>query len=306
MVREIKILHPTVEIPDNPSDCSLVVALPLDQQEFLQQLAAGPEGNFTKTFRESGRSKLSDQGVYFAYQKFAELAKDVIRDVSNLGVTVLRTARLADLASAVANFRVTTLFAHSRDARFLVSDLVDAPRIARELGRLDSPIRKVANNFSKMNGRTEELPKTTEEIVSYLNKLLERAATPEGGASPRIGATTREQLGWSVRRRCIEDSLPGAFQGGVSIEFSDGFRTLGSILELIPDSFSGKLDLTSCNSTVFAEEVRRKCRECLLMANEESASVDFRFAIYRQVIRRLAHRAQPYEDAMFALRKELL
>lgn len=308
MAQEIKILNPTVETPDSPSDCCLVVALPLEQEEFLRQLNDGPEGNFTKSFREFGRSKLSSQGVYFAYERFADLAKDVIRNVSNLGVTVVRSARLSDFASAVADFRVTTLFAHSRDARFLASDIVDAPLLAQELTRPDSAVRKVADDLSKINGRTEQFPKTSQnaEMVLYLNQLIAPAGSAAGAASPRIGATTREQLGWCTRRRLIDDSLPGAFQGGASIEFSDGFQTLESILAVIPGIFSGKLDLTSCNSTVFAEEVRRKCRECLLMTNEESASLDFRLAIYRQVIRRLSRRPQPYEDALFVLRKELL
>jgi hypothetical protein len=117
---------------------------------------------------------------------------------------------------------------------------------------------------------------------------------------------TRKHLNWSRRRKALQDSLPQGFRGGNAIEFSEGFVSANEVLNAIPASFDGKLDLTSCNSTFFAEDVRRKCKSVLVIANEDSTSLDLRLAIYRQVIRRLSRRSEPYESALYRIRKGLL
>jgi hypothetical protein len=306
MVRGIEILNPAAEIPDGPSDCQLLVALPLDREDFLRQLREGPEGNFANAFRVSGRSKLADQAVYLVYGKYAELAKDVIADVRRRGVSVIENARLSDFVAATRTSRVTTLVAHSRDARFEESDIAEPELILAELRKPGSALRKAVKDPGREPEEEPGLMATRKEVANCLNRVLEGATPAPDPDHTRIGMLTRQHLGWSHKRKALEDALPKAFRGGAGIEFSEGFVKLAAILDAIPEHFSGKLDLTSCNSTVFAEDVRRKCKSCLLMANEQATSVDLRFAIYRQVIRRLCRKAQTYEDALFTVRKELL
>ena len=44
------------------------------------------------------------------------------------------------------------------------------------------------------------------------------------------------------------------------MEFADGLAPIERVVSSIPEAFDGVLDLTVCNSTVLAEEVRRRCR----------------------------------------------
>jgi|HubBroStandDraft_2_1064218.scaffolds.fasta_scaffold03542_7 hypothetical protein len=306
MAPKIEILSETIEAPDKPSDCALVVALPLEQHRFLRQLEEGPDENFARSFRGSEQSKLTDQAVYRVYEKFAILAIDVIQNAEKMGVTVVRNGSLGDFASMLRTHRVTTIVAHSRDAHFCESDIVDPELVLDELFRSDSAINRM---IQQLGGSTSVEPKLRRisnkgEIVTYLNKIVDDVR--ETKEENRVGETTRRQCIWSRRRLALHGSLPKGFRGGNAIEFSDGFVSLHRILETIPATFAGKLDLTSCNSTVFAEDVRRKCKSVLVMANEESTSLDLRLAIYRQVIRRLSQRSEPYEDALHRVRKELL
>lgn len=303
MARAIEILNPAVETPDSPSDCQLLVGLPLEREDFLKRLREGPKGNFANCFRNDGRSRLIDDAVYLIYEKYAKLGHNVIEEVAAFGVGVVCNARLSDLALSVARFRVTTLFAHSRDARFQESDIVDRELTLDALANPGSQICKLIRDFRPGGHAPPGSSADRKKIIAYLNEALDGPALE---ADDRLGQTTRRHLRWLERRSLFEAALPEGFQGGEAIEFFDGFVSLASVLDAMPSPYAGKIDLTSCHSTVLAEGLRRKCKSCLLMVNEQATSLDLRFAIYRQVIRRLRRKPQPYEDALFFVRKELL
>jgi len=303
MARVIEIRNPVAETPDSPSDCQLLIALPLDREDFCDRLRKGPHGNFANSFRDDGRSSLPDQGVYLIYERYVQLADRIVEEVAESGVAVVHKARLSDLALSVTRHRVTTLVAHSRDARFQESDIADRELLLDALTNPGSQLSKVIEESRPSGHPAPPRSADRREIAAYLNDALDGQA-PE--ADEGLGKMTRRHLGWSERRSRFEAALPEGFQGGGAIEFFDGFASLQSVLNGIPTSFAGKLDLTSCHSTVLAEGIRRKCKSCLLMANEQATSVDLRFAIYRQVIHRLRRKAQPYEDALYTVRRELL
>jgi hypothetical protein len=303
MAPVIEILNESIGPPDSPSDCALAIALPLEREAFQRQLEEGPDGNFARSVRGPERLRLTNQAVYVMYEKYAMLANRVIQDAESLGVTVATNARLSHLATMLRTHRVTTIIAHSRDAHFSESDITAPTLIAAELRRDSSAIRRTINELS--GPEPDNLGEGKTGLVEYLNRIVD-GIHEDGSAEGRAGQLTRTHLTWSRRRTALQHSLPTAFEGGNAIEFSDGFVPIGTIVDTIPPTFQGKLDLTSCNSTVFAEAVRKKCKSVLVIANEDSTSLDLRLAIYRQVIRRLSRRSEPYEDALYQVRKELL
>jgi len=241
------------------------------------------------------------------FQKYALLANRVIQDAVSLGVKVATNAQLSDFATMLRTHRVTTIIAHSRDAHFYESDIIDPALLETELGCNSSAIRRTINELSGPKPANPGKSKT--RLVEYLNRIVDgihEESLQNGSAARRAGQLTRRHLMWSRRRAALQHSLPNAFEGGNAIEFSGGFVPIGTILDTIPSTFQGKLDLTSCNSTVFAEDVRKKCRSVLVIANEDATSLDLRLAIYRQVIRRLSRRSEPFEDALYRIRKELI
>jgi hypothetical protein len=49
--------------------------------------------------------------------------------------------------------------------------------------------------------------------------------------------------------------------------------------------------------------VRRKCRKSLVLTSADMTSMDFRFAVYHQVIEILARSPRPFEDVVIDVRK---
>lgn len=89
------------------------------------------------------------------------------------------------------------------------------------------------------------------------------------------------------------------------MEFDDGFCGVQEIASAWPIDYDGVLDLTICNSTLLAELIRRRCPHGLVLANEELTYPEFRLPLYNAVVRLLCRRPQPYEDAVFEIRKYL-
>lgn len=291
---------------DRPADCSVLVALPLSNEQFLENLRSAVEGNFAKAFRANGRQTLPETTVAQLYETIADFARDVLQEVSGRGVNVVPNGSMKQLGDLLLSHRVVTLFAHSRDAHFLESDIRSPGVVFNALEQLDSEFYKAVAQM-RIGCPTQVIPQrgaSTAEIVSFLNGLLE-APKPSASDTPtrRLGDITRSQLQWRERRKQLEFALPDAFCGGAGLEFQGSFQTLDCILQNLPSEYDGTLDFTSCNSTVFAEDVRRRYGKSLVMSNELPASFEYRLAVYRQVIRNLSRARTSYEEAVFWIRK---
>jgi len=100
-----------------------------------------------------------------------------------------------------------------------------------------------------------------------------------------------------VRANEIEDPA--------GVEFVDGVAGVETIVAAIPVAFSGVLDLTVCNSTLLAEEVRRRRRFGLVIANAFPATLDARMDLYDAAIQLVQHEGVSYQDAVFMVRSTL-
>jgi hypothetical protein len=172
---------------------------------------------------------------------------------------------------------------------------VDAARIRAHLGN-------TVTAEDSGNGEDER-----ERLCSALNSLLDEGRTSAGADSPMgHGGLSALQFRWYERRAIVEASMPGAFRGGAAVEFAGGFRTIEEIAGAISPSYAGTLDLTICQSVLLGETIRRKCGKCLVLTSAETTSMDFRFAVYHQVIEILARSSRPFEDVVIDVRKTLV
>jgi hypothetical protein len=89
------------------------------------------------------------------------------------------------------------------------------------------------------------------------------------------------------------------------VEFVDGIVDVERIVAAIPAAFSGVLDLTGCNSTLLAEEVRRRRRFGLVIANAFPATLETRMDLYEAAMRIVEHEGVSYQDAVFMVRSTL-
>ncbi len=94
-----------------PTECALLVAVPLHRSEFLADLAAGTD--FLTHFVAAQRSRDLDV-LWATYDASAGIAAASAERAKRRGVTVVRRAALADFARCLTEFQVVTLVAHWR------------------------------------------------------------------------------------------------------------------------------------------------------------------------------------------------
>ena len=145
------------------------------------------------------------------------------------------------------------------------------------------------------------------ELARGLNAVLKASDRRFDNVLPgSAGESAAKQRKWYVRRREVEQQLGPAVTGGAAIEFTCGLCPIPDILAGVSPEFAGVLDLTVCQSVLFAEEVRAKCRHCLVLSSANLTSLDFRLALYAQTIEVLARDPQPFEDAVTKIRRSLI
>jgi hypothetical protein len=286
----------------SPSDCGLAVSIPLDRETFAKKLERAEEGNFVQAFRAE-RSALSVDGLWLLYQPYADLASEIANRVRALGVSVVLDVSLDRFASLLRSHAVVALVAQWRSALFRTGDIQNAHAIFDRLSDPTSRLKVSIQQFASDTRNPESA--ASEKLVEYLNQSLLCGLQVPGakGKEPRLGEITRFQYEIFRRRQLLPtDPL---FRGGAGAEFEEGFRSVNEILSCFPPEFSGLVDLTVCNSVLLAESIRRAYPDCLVLANEDLAYLDFRLATYAQVIRSLSYQPEAYEDVVYRIRKQL-
>jgi hypothetical protein len=90
------------------------------------------------------------------------------------------------------------------------------------------------------------------------------------------------------------------------VEFGDGNYKIVDLIDAIPESYNGVVDFTVCRSLAFLPVIKTARPQCTVVAVKDPARVDYRFAIYRQVIRLLSAGTFTYPEAVTALHRAVL
>lgn len=260
----------------------------------MADLAAGTD--FLEHFTMQQRTRDVDV-LWSLYEAGTTAAVATIARAKRRGVTVCKRSALADFARCLEQYSVVTLVAHWRTARFRTSEILDPSAVHRLL--LDG----------KVNGDGAAVV-TAEQAGLALNQRLDAAQKPRAPVpiddSAGGAAETRYQYGLWLARRNLEPRLGQAVRtGGPAVEFADGLRVVDRVVSTVPEGFAGVLDLTVCNSTLLAEEIRRRCRRGLIIANAFPATLDTRMEFYDAAMGLVQRRGVSYQDAVFIVRRNL-
>ena len=90
------------------------------------------------------------------------------------------------------------------------------------------------------------------------------------------------------------------------IEFADGLQNIKAFITSIPEHYYGVLDLTICYSLNAAPGIKQRSPLCTVIVNKKPARLDYRLAIYRQVLRLLATRRYSYVKALATVQLAVL
>jgi len=283
----IEITNAIPESAVSPRDCALLNAAPLDRESFLADL--NNSGKELARHVASELGNLPEDASWRLYEPHAQLGLEVCERAGKMDATVIQTATLADFHRVALIMPVTALFAHWRGARFKADDIVD-PAAAIEYLRL----------------RGHAGLGTNQSLADALNSVIDEIRNDEEIVDgTRGGAVASEYSDLEARLR-LDRELGGAVRGGAAVEFAAGFQPIAEIVAGLPVDLSGILDLTVCRSVVLGEEIKRRCRDCIVHKNAGSTSMSFRFGVFAQVLEVLRSEPQPYTDAVYKVRNGLI
>lgn len=279
--------------PISPCDCVLLIGVPLTEYDFVRKLEGQIDGNFAQAV-----TRAKPNLAWLAYQRYIWLFSSIANSVEKLGVTVVRRATIDDLRSFIGK-KVITLMSQWRSALFKEGDILDPHGLQNALSASESSLNLVLQRWNVVPN--ESIPEDKAGLARFLSHALAFGLTVSTGLGAR--STFERQL--YLRRKVLMAAAGKLVTGEAGIELADGFVGVKEIVASFPADFSGVIDLTVCNSILIAEEIRRRCGGGLVLANEEVVYPEFRLRIYKAVIELLSLRPQPYQDAVYRVRKEL-
>jgi hypothetical protein len=295
----------------SPSDCALALAIPLCQEEFLADLADSANKDFAKAIRR-GLPLRGPELFARVYEPLLRLILEIREEVAALGVTVYSGIRSSDLAIASSKHQVITLVAHWRFATLCEHDVLDFACFSARLAEasrcpdearhpiltllLKTPAVVAAQNAKQLAAALNELFLPTQR---YYESSFEywNSERDESRNRPVAAGITRVHL---------EEFFAGCFQAGACLELSDGLCTMWQFIEAMAPGFDGILDMTVCHSMIYAEVLRRHRHNCHVICNKQAATLFIRLIIFRHVMRDLARRPQPIEEAVANVHQSLL
>lgn len=132
------------------------------------------------------------------------------------------------------------------------------------------------------------------EVISYTARLLPVMA--ELGASVVRDLTLRDF-------KALFHSKPPvvilfAHWNVDSIEFADGLATIEDVIDAVPGSYDGIIDLCVCHPEKLALELRRLRQDCIVKFIEGTATPAFWLYFYVVVFRKLSDSRMTYLDAV--------
>lgn len=132
------------------------------------------------------------------------------------------------------------------------------------------------------------------EVIGYTDRLLP--------VMTALGATVVRDLTLSDFREFFRRGAPViilfAHWNADSIEFDDGLAGVGEVVEAVPPSFDGVIDLCVCHPRELALELRRLRRECVVRFIERDATPAFWLYFYIVVFKKLAASRMTYLEAV--------
>jgi hypothetical protein len=284
--------------PVAPSDCACLMTLPLNREEFDADWSSP-----NKDFLASNFSRLGREAAWAKYSSTAREVSRLCNGLEKLSVHVYRRATLEHLAEATRCFPAIALVAHFYSPPVTEDELPDPSALQTACRQAESPAAAEIANYLIRNRRelAEQAgfwnPSDATDTDLYepwalaaaLNGLINEAqawysrprpaVADEGGwAEPSCSmldqgieepAAYWARIALRLHRVNLEEALgPSLLRPGRALEMSEGKCTIPDVVGAIPQEFTGVLDLTTCNSVIPGEAIRRHRKTCLALVGK--------------------------------------
>lgn len=269
---------------NKPSDCALLVAVPLTCQEFVSDVDAAQLGDPRRVRGDYayGIAHRSEPGTAeLAWHQHgaavACLCLDLIDEARALGVTyIAERAERIDLRHATeSEATVVIIVGHWRGAKVSNSDLRD-PFIRRAAELIESPDDDFERELSRYliwSGHS-----TKSDIAVGLNEFL-KGTTLKGPDD-------------------IRDELDRRFSDGLvrgsCLELRDGYLKPAEAAALVCPRWQGIFELSVCHSIRLALALKQGRNDRFVITNEAQKQPDRCLRELRETLLRLSARHSPY------------
>jgi hypothetical protein len=297
-----------------PHECALALAIPLNRDDFLAGLDLSTEKDFIKSLARRN-SALTEEALWeMLYSHTIKTVISVAKAVSAKGVTVVDKATLSNVQELFKQFRVVTLVAHWRSAKFYPADFFNPNQLIKAILHPSTPSMKafvstlpqkwISNieNLQANDDIASALPKTlAKDFNVFLEKLHLNLALNQ------TEQTTIYDFDYQLylNRLVIDKIFGDCILPGNRIEFFDQLHSVEDFVTAIPQNYGGLIDFTVCNSVLIANAIKRK-RHCIVLVNKELATLEFRMVIYKGIIEILSRIDTDYMNAAAKIRQQIL
>jgi hypothetical protein len=228
----------------------------------------------------------------------------VSRAVSRLGVTVVSVARPNELRELFGRFEVVTLVGHFRLARVMPSDVLDTRRLLELVRQPLDDVQRELRAWCERNdpGLLRDDPTPPQERLAAAIDALVAAAHADytrystwNPSDVRAPADELPPLFARLTRVAFEESLgPTILPAAPAVELLDGLFTIPAVVEVVPEEFSGVIDLGLCNSVILGGAIRRRRERPRALIGRWLADAVVPWSVYNLVIQELAIKPAPY------------
>ena len=263
-----------------PSECALLVALPLSRGELLAELGSAHPSDFVRGIRARFPATPL-QTICDGYADEVASAAQVVAEARALGVTVALGAGLADLAALTARFHVVSVLAHAPNPGITATDILDVQALLALAADGSSPDRKRVRRHLRLRGVNLRESAAAPAIAAILHALL---WTHVAQGTRRLGQLDRTR---------IEDAFPRVIAPAPVIELGDGLHSLAAIRGAVAPSFDGVLDLSTCTSIVLGEALKRSRDDFLVLVTGRATHPKLRLILYQLRLQELARARRP-------------
>ena len=295
-----------------PHQCALALAIPLTRNNFSLGLDLNAKKDFIKSLARRNVALTQDALWETVYAPTVKIVASVAQAVSAKGVTVITNATLSDVRDLFQQFRVVTLIAHWRSARFYPSDFLNPNQLIKALEQPTTPLMESFVSLLPLNwiSTIQEL-EADDDVTQILPKTLAKEFNgfltsfklhPDLVPSQTHQTTTCDTDYQKYLNRIALDDIFGDFiLPGNRIEFFDDLHPIVDFVTAIPQSYVGLIDFTVCNSVLIGNAMKRQ-RRCIIIVNKELATLELRMVIYKGIIELLSRLDIDYMGAAAMIR----
>ncbi|MDB5579587.1 MAG: hypothetical protein JWR80_4763 [Bradyrhizobium sp.] len=291
--------------PTNPQQCILLLALPTTREEFISDYGAWPEKDFARfsAGTDDPGEAWDRHGVHLS-----EAIAKLVECATQAGVTVVPRATANDLERAFAPDKTTVaLVAHwrgsnlrERDINCEPHDILNDPAWGATSALTPNVIEEVT---SRVTAALDELPKDNhrERAAYFAGSLNKRLIQAEPLIRGLITQSNDEHLVISdlwletLHRDALDLCAGGQIIPGNCLEMSDGLYGAAAASRLVPDSWSGTVDLGVCRSILLGHRIKQGRMDRIVIGKQTTVDPSVTLMVMRCVIDRLDGRSNYVE-----------